>query len=61
MKVSFNDSSFLEFQVSPLGKIIVVLSAKDYKNPNNTIVNSVELDRSQFDSLVADVTDKFGD
>lgn len=59
MKVTFGDSSFLEFQVSQQGKIIVILSAKDSKNPNTKIVNSVEIEKKDFDSLVDDINNKF--
>ena len=60
MKISFDDSSFLEMTVSGEGSIIVTLSARDGNNRNNTIVNSAVITKTQFNELVADVQNKLG-
>lgn len=56
MKISFDDTSYIEVTLSPMGKVIVVLSARDGKNPKNNIVNSVEISREQFLQLSVEIT-----
>jgi hypothetical protein len=56
MRIEFQDSSYVEIDhaLAP-GKIILAISAKNPANPLITIVNSVELDYKQLQSLFGSV------
>lgn len=54
MKIQFQDGSYVDCQKSN-GKIILLISAKDYDNPLKKINNSVELTTEQFQQLISDV------
>jgi len=57
MKIEFEDKSYLEITKSDNpGKIVVVISAKDYDNPLKRIVNAVEVTVEQFKKLVTEVS-----
>lgn len=58
LRISFKDSSFVEFNVSDNGKVVVTLSAKDGKNPNSKIINSAEIEASDFEKIVIEVKQK---
>jgi nitrate reductase NapAB chaperone NapD len=56
MKIEFNDKSYIECKKSDTpGKIVIVISAKDYENPLKKITNAVEIEESQFKQLISDI------
>jgi len=56
MKIEFNDKSYVECKMSNNpGKIVIVISAKDYENPLKKITNAVEIEESQFKQLISDI------
>lgn len=55
MRISFGDNSYIEARRSSNGKIAMILSAKNFKDSKNTIVNSVELTVEEFTKLIADL------
>lgn len=60
MKIKFDDTSYVDISFSPVnGKIIIVLSAKDGKNINSSIVNSVEISQEQFLLISKEITSQF--
>lgn len=52
MKINFDDTSYAEISYSPTGKVQIVLSARDNKNPHNNIINSAEISWEQFCQIV---------
>lgn len=59
MKIDFDDTSYVEISKSHTaggGKINIVLSAKDGKNPKNNIINSAEISYEQFLQIVNEIT-----
>jgi len=54
MKISFEDSSFVECE-KVNEKIILTVSAKDYSDPLKKIINSVELSMEELKKLISDV------
>jgi hypothetical protein len=56
MKIQFSDKSYIECKKSDLGKIIMIVSAKDYDNPLKRITNTVELTMDEFKQLISDIT-----
>lgn len=54
MKIQFEDTSYIECRRVD-GKIIFVISAKDYHDPLKKIVNTVELTPAQLIQLISDV------
>lgn len=56
MRVDFEDASFISFEHSQSpGKVIISLGAKNFKNPQETIVNAAEITINQFNDLVNDI------
>lgn len=55
MKITFDDNSYLEIRMSSVGKIQIILSAKDGKNSNNEVINSVEISQQQFREIFNEV------
>ena len=55
MRLDFNDKSYVEFSYSSTGKILLTIGAKSYKNPLETIINSVEISYNEFLKLIADL------
>lgn len=56
MKIIFDDKSYIDCQKSnEPGKIVVVISAKDYENPLKKITNAVELTAEEFKKLISDI------
>ena len=54
MKIIFDDNedNYLEMKLNSKGKIIIILSAKDGNNHLNTIINSVEIEKDEFISVI---------
>ncbi len=53
MRITFEDKSYIEIERSKSSsKIIISISAKDYDNPNTTIINSVEINDKEFKELI---------
>lgn len=60
MKINFDDTSYVEISISPAsGKVMIVLSARDGKNPKNNIVNSVEISQEQFLLISKELVSQF--
>lgn len=59
MKINFDDTSYIEMSFSQNGKIMIVLSARDGKNPKNNIVNSAEISQEQFLLISKELMSKF--
>lgn len=56
MKIQFTDKSYIDCHKSDHpGKIVMVVSAKDYDNPLKKITNTVELTLEEFKQLISDV------
>jgi len=56
MKIEFEDKSYIECKKSDQpGKIMIVISAKDYENPLKKITNAVEITAEEFKKLISDV------
>lgn len=55
MKIQFNDKSYIECKKSELGKVVIIVSAKDYENPLKKITNTVELTADEFKQLISDI------
>lgn len=56
MKIEFADKSYVECKKSNNpGKIILIISAKDHDNPLKKITNAVEIEVSEFKTLVSEV------
>lgn len=56
MKIVFDDKSYIDCRKSDnLGKIIVIISAKDQENPLKKITNAVEITTAEFKRLISDV------
>jgi len=55
MKIQFDDKSYIDCHKSEDGKIVIIVSAKDYDNPLKKITNSVELSIEDFKKLISDV------
>jgi tRNA threonylcarbamoyladenosine modification (KEOPS) complex Pcc1 subunit len=54
MKKEFDDKSYIEIKKQD-NKILIVISAKDFKNPLTNIANCVELDIEEFKQLIKDI------
>lgn len=53
MKIEFDDKSYLEVEHSKSpGKIQITIGAKNYENPLQTIINSVDIDLKQFNQII---------
>lgn len=60
MRINFDDTSYVDISFSPTAeKIVIILSARDGKNPKNTIVNSVEISKEQFFQISKEVLSNF--
>lgn len=60
MRIDFEDKSFIVFEHSHSpGKVIISLGAKNFKNPLETIVNSVEISLEEFNKLANDIQKYF--
>ena len=55
MKITFEDSSFIEVSKSVDNKILIIIQAKDYLNPLKKISNAVEITAEQFQQLIAEI------
>lgn len=56
MKIQFDDKSYIECKKSETdGKIVFIVSAKDYDNPLKKITNSVELSIAEFKQLISEI------
>lgn len=55
MKINFDDTSYIQISRSHTDKIQIVLSAKDNKNPYNSIINSAEISLDQFLQIISEV------
>lgn len=56
MKIQFTDKSYIDCHKSDHpGKIVMVVSAKDYDNPLKKITNTVELTLEEFKQLISDI------
>ncbi len=53
MKIEFADKSYIEFSKSDMGKVVVIIQARDHENPLKKITNAVELTEEQFQQLIA--------
>ena len=58
MKIDFDDSSYINIFLSSDRKVMIVLSAKDGKNPKSTIINSAEISIEQFSEINREITSK---
>jgi tRNA threonylcarbamoyladenosine modification (KEOPS) complex Pcc1 subunit len=55
-KIEFEDQSRVEIKKSAdSNKIIISITAKDATNPLKKVINSVELDESQWKNLIIDI------
>lgn len=52
MKINFEDKSYLEINKINDEKVLIIISAKDYNNPNKKITNSVEVDLKQIKDFI---------
>jgi hypothetical protein len=56
MKIEFSDKSYLQVSLSETsGKILIILSAKDYSSPLKRITNSCEITKEQLQSIMKEV------
>lgn len=56
MKILFEDNSYIECRKSDTpGKIVVIISAKDYENPLKKITNAVDITVDEFKRLISDI------
>lgn len=60
MRIDFDDTSYVDISFSPtVEKVVIILSARDGKNPKNTIVNSVEITKEQFLQISKELSSNF--
>lgn len=55
MRLDFNDKSYVDISFSSTGKILITIGAKSFKNPLETIINSVEISYGEFLKIISDV------
>lgn len=56
MKIEFEDKSYVEVLKDDMGKITIVIQARDHENSLKKITNAVELTVEQFKSLIEGVS-----
>jgi len=56
MKIEFDDKSYIECRKSTtLGKVLIIISAKDQSNALKKTTNTVEISEEEFKKLISDV------
>lgn len=55
MKIQFDDKSYIEFQRSSPGKVLITVLAKDQFNNRKNIINSVEITDDQLQQLISSI------
>ncbi len=53
MKIEFEDKSYIESYKNDMGKVIIVIQARDHENALKKITNAVELTEQQFKDLIS--------
>ncbi len=60
MRIDFDDTSYVDISPSlNAEKVVIILSARDGKNPKNTIINSVEISKEQFFQISKEISFHF--
>jgi hypothetical protein len=59
MRIDFGTAGYMEVDVTDDGKISVVLSAQDGKDPKKKIVNSAFISIEQFEKIAEVISQKF--
>lgn len=56
MKITFEDSSYIECKKSDTpGKIVIIIQAKDHLNPLKKITNAIEMSMEEFKKLISEL------
>lgn len=55
MRIDFPDQSFIEININPSNKVVILIQAKDHENPLKRISNSCEITIEEFKKLCSEI------